>query len=372
VSVAQGWRVALMAPCYWPEVRRGTERFTRDLADGLVARRHHPRLITSHPHAPSRTLEDGLDVVRLPRPPQGRLTRRKYEAYLTHVPLSAAFLRLTRNDVAHALYAPDGVAAARWSARTGRPSVFSYMGIPDRRWLVERRMRLKSIYEASRDCDAVVALSRAAADEFRRTLGLDARVISPGVDVGAFTPGGKRAERPTIFSAASLGVPHKKLDDLIRAFPLVRRERPDARLVLSRPSDPELACRVLDGHPGIEFADVDDREALADAYRSAWLTALPSATEAFGLVLVESMACGTPAVGRRAGAIPEVLDRGDIGVLFEGGPEELARALLEGLDLASDPGTAAACRARAEEFSTELCTSRYEDLYAELLAARGR
>ena len=30
-------RVALLSPCYWPEVRRGTERFTRDLADGLMA-----------------------------------------------------------------------------------------------------------------------------------------------------------------------------------------------------------------------------------------------------------------------------------------------------------------------------------------------
>lgn len=361
-----------MAPCYWPEVRRGTERFTRDLADGLVAHGHRPRLITSHPHAPSRKVEDGLEVVRLPRPPQGQLTRRMYEDYLTHVPLSSAVLRMTRNDVAHALYAPDGVAAARWSARTGRPAVFSYMGIPDRPWLVKRRMRLKTTTEAARDCDAVVALSRVAADEFRRTLGVEARVINPGVDVRAFAPGGQRAERPTIFSAAALEAPHKKLDQLIAALPLVRRERPDVRLVLSRPRDPQLARQVLAGDAGIELADVDDRAALVREYRSAWVTALPSVSEPFGLVLVESMACGTPTVGRRDGAIPEVLDREAVGVLFEGGPEELARALLEGLELVGDSGTAAACRARAEQFSTDICTSRYEALYSELLAARGR
>ncbi|TML05366.1 MAG: glycosyltransferase family 4 protein, partial [Actinobacteria bacterium] len=42
-------RIALLHPCYWPEVRRGTERVIRELADGLVARGHEPLLITSHP-----------------------------------------------------------------------------------------------------------------------------------------------------------------------------------------------------------------------------------------------------------------------------------------------------------------------------------
>lgn len=49
---------------------------------------------------------------------------------------------------------------------------------------------------------------------------------------------------------------------------------------------------------------------------------------AFRLVLVEALACGTPVVGRRSSAIPEVLDRAEAGVLFEGGSGELADALL--------------------------------------------
>jgi glycosyltransferase involved in cell wall biosynthesis len=46
----------------------------------------------------------------------------------------------------------------------------------------------------------------------------------------------------------------------------------------------------------------------------------------------------------------------------------LASALLETLELAHDPGVAAACRARAEEYSTDRCTERYLELYRELLA----
>src|SRR5204863_3420035 len=53
-------RIALLHPCFWPEVRRGTERVIRELADGLLARGHEPVLITSHPGETLRNLEDGL------------------------------------------------------------------------------------------------------------------------------------------------------------------------------------------------------------------------------------------------------------------------------------------------------------------------
>ena len=70
-------------------------------------------------------------MVRLPRPPSGALDRREFEEYLTHAPLSAAALAAARPDVAHALYPTDGVVAGAWSRLAGRPSVLSYMGIPE-------------------------------------------------------------------------------------------------------------------------------------------------------------------------------------------------------------------------------------------------
>src|SRR4051794_1062625 len=112
-------RIALLSPCFWPEVRRGGERFVRDLADGLLARGHHPRLITSHPGPPSRTVEDGLPITRHWRPPDGLLRRRNFETYTTHVPFSYASLLAGDYDVAHALYTTDALAAARWSKRRG-------------------------------------------------------------------------------------------------------------------------------------------------------------------------------------------------------------------------------------------------------------
>jgi len=274
-------------------------------------------------------------------------------------------LRRGRFDIAHASHPPDALAAARWGQATGRPSVLSFMGIPDRAWLVARRHRLEIMRRACRECAVVVALSATAAEAFARWLGVTARVIHPGVDTTAFTPGGTRAQTPTILCTASLEVPEKRVRLLVRAMPAVHASRPDARLLLQRPTDPALAERVA-REPGVVLMDADP-ELLLDAYRAAWCSALPSHSDAFGLVLAESLACGTPVVGSDRGALAEVIDRPDIGRVFPGDDAgEVARALLETLELAQAPSTAQACRERALELSLDRCTEAYLDLYREL------
>jgi phosphatidylinositol alpha-mannosyltransferase len=352
--------VCLLHPTYWPEVRRGSERFAHELGTRLAAGGDRVRLLTSHPGATSRGVEDGVEVVRYRRPPQGRLRRRLYEPWLSHLPISYVDLLRGDDDVAHALYPTDGAVAARWRRRTGRPAVLSYMGIPHRAALANRRLRLELTLEAVRGCSAVVALSRTAADGFARWLGVEARVIAPGVDLDAFAPDpAARAEAPTILCAADAREPRKRVDLLVEAFALVRRELPDARLVLSAPADVRA--------DGVEVRDLDDRAALAAANREAWVAALPSWGEAFGLVLLEALASGTPVVGADAGAIPEVVDDEAVGRLFAGDDQEaLARALLDALDLAAAPGTAARCRAYAERYSWDATAAAYRALYREL------
>jgi phosphatidylinositol alpha-mannosyltransferase len=366
-------KAALLNPCFFPEVKRGSERLIRELANGLVAAGHEPTLITSHPGRPSRADEDGLHVIRNWRPPDEKLRRRLYPDYLTHVPFSYASLRAGDYDIANAFYPTDALAAVRWSERAGRPAVFSYGGLPDRAVLADRRHKLSILERAVRGSAAVVTSSRTAADAMRRWLGVDARPIYPGVDLDAFAVGNGRAEEPTIFCAASPDDSRKRVGLLVSAFAHVRRERADARLVLLEPRNGDSARRNgLDG-AGIELIpQVDAPSALAPTYRRAWVTALTAYREAFGLVLVESLACGTPVVGTRDGAVPEVVNGDGIGRLFDGDDERaVARALLEGFELASDGGTASACRARAEDFSSARCSREYEALYLELLGRHG-
>ena len=84
------------------------------------------------------------------------------------------------------------------------------------------------------------------------------------------------------------------------------------------------------------------------------MTILPSKNEAFGLVLVESLACGTPLVVSDGWALPELVTPGVTGALCDrDDPASVAEALLAALDLSRKPGTADACRATAEPYDWE-------------------
>jgi glycosyltransferase involved in cell wall biosynthesis len=85
--------------------------------------------------------------------------------------------------------------------------------------------------------------------------------------------------------------------------------------------------------------------------------------EPFGLVMVESMACGTPVVGTRFGAVPEVIEQGRSGVIVDEF-DELAAGVQQAVTL--DPGE---CRESAvERFSARRMVSDYESAYSLLLS----
>lgn len=368
MTVASGSiAVGLLNPFFWPEVRRGSERLVHDLAVDLLALGSRPRLITSHPGPSRRSIEDGFPIVRNWRPPERLLTLRNIEPSLTHLPFSYLALVNGDDDVAHAFYPTDALAALRWSRRTGRPAVFSYMGHPNRRVLSAYRLRKAILEQVMNESAAVVTLSRASADAMWRWFGVESRVVYPGVDLDDFAPEGERSEVPTLACASAVDDARKRIPLLLAAFARVRRERPHARLLLTRPADAGLARRLTEDNPGVEL--VPRERHVASVFREAWASGLTSYNEAFGLVLVESLACGTPVFGARDGGVPEVIDSPAVGRLFDGDDErDVATAILETLELAEAPETAAACRTRAEAFDTRSGARAYLDIYRELVA----
>jgi glycosyltransferase involved in cell wall biosynthesis len=103
---------------------------------------------------------------------------------------------------------------------------------------------------------------------------------------------------------------------------------------------------------------------MAELYGRAWATVLPAVAEAFGLVLVESLACGTPIVALDEGGPAEIVEPG-VGATAAATPESLAAACAEALDLARSGGIAGACRDVARRWDwREAVVPMMEEVYA--------
>jgi phosphatidyl-myo-inositol alpha-mannosyltransferase len=367
-AAGRGERIALLHPFHWSEVHRGTERLLSQLAAGLVADGYAPALITTHRGPRSRTREDGLEVIRNRRPPRLLPADRRHQ--LSHIPFTRRALRRGRYDLAHAFHPSDALAATAWGRRSGRPALFTAPASPPGDAGKLRAATLRRLFER---IQMVAATSEAAAAEIRlRFPAATVRVVYPGTDLGYFTPGGERAADPTILCAAAIEEPRKRVELVVRAHSLLRKSLPEARLLLCDPYPGRTLPAWADA-PGVEVRPIHSDDDLLRTYREAWVSVLAATREPFGMVLVESLACGTPVVGAREGGITEIIRaEGEIGAKFDGGAEELAERLGEWLLRPPEPALAERCRLHAGEFSAQRSVAAYEALYEELLSGPPR
>ncbi len=205
-------------------------------------------------------------------------------------------------------------------------------------------------------------------------------VIKGGVDGTYFCPPARPPARAGVLYVGRL-VPYKSVDQLILALP------PDLPLtVCGRPyhDDYFRLLKKLAAGKRVEFVlDADDTR-IRQFYRQALATVLPTryedcygnlqpAPELMGLTLLESMACGTPALCYRAGAMPEFVRHGETGYVFDSREELTAqlRHLADHPDVAEEMGRQA--RRRVEhDFDYRVVGAKLLAVYEGLLArARG-
>jgi glycosyltransferase involved in cell wall biosynthesis len=117
---------------------------------------------------------------------------------------------------------------------------------------------------------------------------------------------------------------------------------------------------------GIEYLGEVDHSEKVDLLQNARVTLFPIEwEEPFGLVMIESMACGTPVLATRWGAVPEVIEDGRTGIILDD-YREMAAAVGRADEL--DPME---CRRYVEErFSSDRMVRDYEDAYRSVLDAR--
>ncbi len=165
--------------------------------------------------------------------------------------------------------------------------------------------------------------------------------------------------------------PVKRLGDVVRVFARVN-DKLKCRLVLVG-DGPETATASRMAHElGVSerclFLGAQD--SIANLLNCADLVLQPSATESFGLVILESMSMGVPAVSTRCGGPEEVVLHGESGFLSEiGDVEEMAANCLR---LLTDRELYARFSRRArervlEKYEIEKITRRYEEFYRKIL-----
>jgi glycosyltransferase involved in cell wall biosynthesis len=350
-------RVGLSLLTLVPGVVGGSETYVRELARALARVGEHEYLAFLPSIAPGAA--DGLPAQLVPEyraafSMPGRLAamaraalaggaiRRRLAAArldVLHFPLSVMLPRLERppalatiHDLQHELY----------------PRFFSPGELLYRRavygWTVRRSRLLIAISEHA----------RATLIERYRLPPERVRTIYLGLDHERFFPDGRRRQPFLLYPANRW--PHKNHERLFQAFALLRRERPELRLVLTGHGH---EGRPLP--PGVEWRGRVANGELVELYRSAAALVFPSLYEGFGLPPLEAMACGCPVAVSRAASLPEVC--GEAAEYFDPlSPEDMAQAILRALEgRLVERGLAQASR-----FTWEECARRHDQVYREV------
>jgi D-inositol-3-phosphate glycosyltransferase len=213
--------------------------------------------------------------------------------------------------------------------------------------------------------------------------------VTPGVDLDVFTPGDRYRARAQLGFAPDAVVllfvgriqPLKAPDVVLRAAAKLLETDPDLRdrlvvAVVGGPSGSGLAepehLSKLAGALGIadlvRFERPAPQSLLADYYRAADVTIVPSYTESFGLVAVESQACATPVVAARVGGLLTAVSHGGSGVLIDGhDPADYATAVGRIVrDAAYRATLSGGALAHANRFGWSGTVDRVLDVYSAL------
>jgi glycosyltransferase involved in cell wall biosynthesis len=231
-------------------------------------------------------------------------------------------------------------------ARTRNPISRTFLRGAFRRWR-------QWDWIAAQRTDRYVANSRTTQARIRAYFGREASVVYPPVNTARFS----RGPVGDHYVVVSELMPHKRIDEAVAAFNALGRplivigDGPDARRLRR------------EARPNIRFAGRLSDAGVAEILQGARALVV-TAVEEFGIAAVESQAAGRPVIARRAGGALETIVDGVTGCWWSGGPEDLARAVLDFDDAAVDPQ---ACVRNARRFDRQ---SFREGMLAQVEEAR--
>jgi glycosyltransferase involved in cell wall biosynthesis len=272
---------------------------------------------------------------------------------------------------------PDGTAAVALGQATGVPVVVRAMG-SDINQVAHTPGRRSQVRWTLRHAGRVVAVSRALGDAIA-CLGVPDEkiaVIPTGVESTIFHPHDRAAARatlglgpgPLVLAAARLS-PEKGLMHLLAALSIHRGQ---FQLVVvgdgaqRRELEQEVHRRSLRGR--VRFEGFQSEARMPLYYSAADLFCLPSLAEGWPDALMESFACGCPAVASAVGGVPDIMALTEAGLTVPAAdPEALARAL--GQALARDWDRPAIARTMADH-TMAATARRYLDVCQDAISTQ--
>ncbi|MBE0476882.1 MAG: glycosyltransferase [Coriobacteriia bacterium] len=277
-----------------------------------------------------------------------------------------------RYDVLHAHFGfPDGFVMVREGLRRSVPTVVTLHGSDVTSVLARPGALSRVVSRRIASATNLVCVSRALERAAQEVLPEEAStlVIHNGYDARLFRPDGEKRDLGYLFVGALR--PVKGVDALVDTY-LENRDLWDLPLTIagSGPLEGALKRRSAGAEDGanVRFLGELPREKVADAMRRASALILPSRQEGYGVVVAEALACGTPVVASRVGALDEIMADPRTGVLIEAddrhGLSEAMRAVRRWPYPAGEVASASAARPwheQAEEIAR---------LYGEILRER--
>jgi glycosyltransferase involved in cell wall biosynthesis len=223
------------------------------------------------------------------------------------------------------------------------------------RW--QRRIVQYLVYPLERLSSQLATITVAVGDDAASLHGIS-RVIGNGVDPELFMPGTKRPIPLILYVGTWEGRKRGRwMYELFTDF--IAPRHPDAELRF-------IADEAPPPHPRVHYERFPDDAALAQAYREAWVFALPSTYEGFGIPYLEAMASGTAVLATPNTGARELLGNGRYGVLVE--DEEFGEMLLQLLrDSDARARIAAAGLARSRDYVWPDVARAYVHVYDEAI-----
>lgn len=275
---------------------------------------------------------------------------------------------VNRSGIPYVMCCDSNIRMAQHGASTG----FGDGAVLSESELQAIARREESVY---RGAAAIFPLSERLRRSFIDDFGIPADRVKaiyagPNFDAARFSATRRADDHPPTVLFVGLQFHRKGGDVLVESFRRVRAALPTARLVLAGVpagfvEEPGVTCLG-----DLDKNTIEGAAALAAAYASADVFALPTRFEPFGIAFVEAMHFGLPCIGPRAWAVPEIIADGETGYTVDVDDvdaltDRLLR-LLKNRGLARTMGDAARLRAQ-RLFTWPLVVGRMTDVMTKFI-----